>query len=102
MSGLLSGADVRALAARLGLRPTKTKGQNFVLDPNTVRRLVRLAGVEDEVVLEVGPGLGSLTLGLLEVATHVVVVEVDPLLAGALPQTVAERAPQGGAGLTVV
>ena len=66
MTGLLTAADVRALAARLDLRPTKTLGQNFVIDPNTVRRLVRTAGVGvDDVVVEVGPGLGSLTLGLL-------------------------------------
>ena len=66
-TGLLSAADVRALAESLHLRPTKTLGQNFVIDPNTVRRLVRTAGVGvDDVVVEVGPGLGSLTLGLLE------------------------------------
>jgi len=64
---LLGPAEVRALAAHLGLRPTKQRGQNFVIDPNTVRRIVALSGVQPgEVVLEVGPGLGSLTLGLLE------------------------------------
>ena len=85
---------MRTLAAGLGLRPTKTLGQNFVIDPNTVRRLVRLAGVgADDVVVEVGPGLGSLTLGLLDVGARVVAVEIDPLLASALPATVAERAP---------
>jgi 16S rRNA (adenine1518-N6/adenine1519-N6)-dimethyltransferase len=63
---LLTAPDVRELATALGLRPTKTLGQNFVIDPNTVRRLVRVAGVTaDDVVVEVGPGLGSLTLGLL-------------------------------------
>ncbi len=101
-SGLLTGADVRALAARLDLRPTKAKGQNFVLDPNTVRRLVRLADVEGRTVLEVGPGLGSLTLGLLEQADRVVAVELDPLLAGALSDTVAERLPQRADRLQVV
>ena len=81
--GLLTAPDVRALADALGLRPTKTLGQNFVIDPNTVRRLVRTAGVGvDDVVVEVGPGLGSLTLGLLEVAARVVAVEIDPVLAG--------------------
>jgi 16S rRNA (adenine1518-N6/adenine1519-N6)-dimethyltransferase len=85
---------VRSLAAALDLRPTKQRGQNFVIDANTVRRIVRDSGIgESDVVLEVGPGLGSLTLGLLEVASRVVAIEVDPLLAGALPATVADRAP---------
>ena len=101
--GLLSAADVRALATRLDLRPTKTLGQNFVIDPNTVRRLVRVAGVGvDDVVVEVGPGLGSLTLGLLEVARRVVAVEIDPKLAGELPATVAERLPERADRLEVV
>ncbi|WP_433783556.1 16S rRNA (adenine(1518)-N(6)/adenine(1519)-N(6))-dimethyltransferase RsmA [Actinomycetospora sp. CA-101289] len=91
---LLGASDVRALAAELDLRPTKRLGQNFVHDANTVRRIVRLAGVgPDDVVLEVGPGLGSLTLPLLEAAATVVAVEIDPLLAGRLPATVAMRAP---------
>ncbi len=100
---LLSGADVRRLADELGLRPSKGKGQNFVLDPNSVRRLVRLAGVTaDDTVLEVGPGLGSLTLGLLPAARRVVAVEIDPLLAGKLPETVRERAPEVADRLEVV
>ena len=78
----------------LGLRPTKRLGQNFVHDANTVRRIVRAADLAlDDVVLEVGPGLGSLTLGLLEAAGAVCAVEIDPLLAGRLPATVADRAP---------
>ncbi|WP_101525338.1 16S rRNA (adenine(1518)-N(6)/adenine(1519)-N(6))-dimethyltransferase RsmA [Nocardioides houyundeii] len=90
---LLGAAEVRALAARLDLRPTKQRGQNFVIDPNTVRRIVRDARITpDDVVVEVGPGLGSLTLALLEVASRVVAVEVDPLLAGLLPQTISEYA----------
>ena len=102
-TGLLSAADVRALAASLHLRPTKTLGQNFVIDPNTVRRLVRTAGVGvDDVVVEVGPGLGSLTLGLLEVAERVVAVEVDAGLAEALPGTVAARLPERADRLEVV
>ena len=102
-TGLLSAADVRALADALHLRPTKTLGQNFVIDPNTVRRLVRTAGVGvDDVVLEVGPGLGSLTLGLLEVAERVVAVEVDAGLAEALPGTVAVRLPERADRLEVV
>ncbi|GAB95270.1 16S rRNA (adenine1518-N6/adenine1519-N6)-dimethyltransferase [Kineosphaera limosa] len=91
---LLGAARVRELADRLGLRPTKTWGQNFVIDANTVRRIVRTAqvGPHDDVV-EVGPGLGSLTLPLLEAARTVTAVEVDPLLAGQLPLTVTELAP---------
>ncbi len=86
MSGSLLGpAEVRRRAAELGLRPTKSLGQNFVVDANTVRRIVRLADVgPDDVVLEVGPGLGSLTQGLLSAVRRVVAVEIDPLLAGAL------------------
>ncbi len=73
---LLGAARVRDLAARLGLRPTKQWGQNFVVDANTVRRIVRLAGVgPDDVVVEVGPGLGSLTLALLPEVAHVTAVE---------------------------
>ena len=75
---LLGPADVRRLAAELDLRPTKQRGQNFVIDANTVRRIVRESGVgPDDVVVEVGPGLGSLTLALLEVAARVVAIEVD-------------------------
>ncbi len=91
---LLGPADVRSLAARLDVRPTKQRGQNFVIDANTVRRIVRAAGVgPEDVVLEVGPGLGSLTLGLLGEVRRVVAVEIDPVLAAALPGTVAEHAP---------
>ncbi len=100
---LLGPADVRALAAEIGLRPTKQRGQNFVIDANTVRRIVRASDITaDDVVLEVGPGLGSLTLGLLDVARRVVAVEVDPLLAGRLPRTVAEHAPDRVAAFEVV
>ncbi len=85
---LLGPADVRSLAARFDVRPTKQRGQNFVIDANTVRRIVRAAGVgPDDVVVEVGPGLGSLTLGLLGEVSRVVAVEVDPVLAAALPET---------------
>jgi 16S rRNA (adenine1518-N6/adenine1519-N6)-dimethyltransferase len=87
---LLGPAEIRELAERLGVQPTKKLGQNFVLDPNTVRRIVRIAGVEPgETVVEVGPGLGSLTLGLLEVGARVVAVEIDGRLADELPRTVA-------------
>src|SRR5215475_5187832 len=92
-AGLLGPADVRQLAASLGIRPTKTLGQNFVHDPNTVRRIVAAADIApDDVVVEVGPGLGSLTLGLVPAARHVYAVEIDPVLAAALPSTVAARA----------
>jgi 16S rRNA (adenine1518-N6/adenine1519-N6)-dimethyltransferase len=101
VSALLGLAEIRALADDLGLRPTRTLGQNFVHDPNTVRRIVRASGLTaGERVLEVGPGLGSLTLGLLERGHHVTAVEIDPLLAGALPRTVAQRLPS--AALTIV
>ncbi len=91
---LLGPAEVRPLAAELDLRPTKQRGQNFVIDANTVRRIVREAGVgPDDVVVEVGPGLGSLTLALLEVAGRVVAVEVDERLAARLPATIAAYAP---------
>jgi 16S rRNA (adenine1518-N6/adenine1519-N6)-dimethyltransferase len=100
---LLTAPDVRELAARLGLRPTKTLGQNFVIDPNTVRRLVRTAAVgPDDVVVEVGPGLGSLTLGLLPEVRRVVAVEIDPVLADQLADTVAARAPAYADRLEVV
>ncbi len=93
MADLLGPAEIRELAARLGVAPTKKLGQNFVHDPNTVRRIVAAAGLRpDDVALEVGPGLGSLTLGLLPNVAHVHAVELDPVLAAALPQTVAERA----------
>ncbi|HET8600419.1 MAG TPA: 16S rRNA (adenine(1518)-N(6)/adenine(1519)-N(6))-dimethyltransferase RsmA [Segeticoccus sp.] len=92
---LLGAAQVRELAARLGVRPTKQWGQNFVIDANTVRRIVRLADVgPGDVVAEVGPGLGSLTLALLPRVHRVVAIEVDPVLADALPETVAERVPE--------
>ncbi|WP_163547454.1 ribosomal RNA small subunit methyltransferase A [Candidatus Frankia nodulisporulans] len=126
---MLAPADLRALAQALDVHPTKRRGQNFLVDPNTVRRLVRLAGVSPgDCVLEIGPGLGSLTLGLVSAvaaerpgATRpagsallsgsaepsdaagraepagprgaVVAVEVDPVLAGALPATAAARLP---------
>jgi 16S rRNA (adenine1518-N6/adenine1519-N6)-dimethyltransferase len=101
-SRLLGPAEVRALADRFGIRPTKRLGQNFVHDPNTVRRIVKAADLKpDDVVVEVGPGLGSLTLALLPAAAHVHAVEIDPALAAALPGTVAEFAPGLADRLTV-
>jgi 16S rRNA (adenine1518-N6/adenine1519-N6)-dimethyltransferase len=100
---LLGSGDVRALAAELGLRPSKQRGQNFVTDGNTIRRIVAAAGLTDtDVVLEVGPGLGSLTLGLLDVARSVVAVEIDPLLARRLAPTVADRVSDAAQRLTVI
>ncbi|KAB1911802.1 16S rRNA (adenine(1518)-N(6)/adenine(1519)-N(6))-dimethyltransferase RsmA [Micromonospora sp. AMSO31t] len=102
MTGLLGPAEIRELAARLGVTPTKKLGQNFVHDPNTVRRIVTTAGLApDDVALEVGPGLGSLTLALLPVAAHVHAVELDPALAAALPETAARFAGPDAARLTV-
>jgi 16S rRNA (adenine1518-N6/adenine1519-N6)-dimethyltransferase len=99
----LGAADVRALAATLDLRPTKQRGQNFVIDANTVRRIVRDSGIgPDDVVVEIGPGLGSLTLALLAVARRVVAIEVDEKLAGLLPATIAEFAPDQAAHFEVV
>jgi len=92
---LLGPAEVRTLAAELDVRPTKQRGQNFVIDPNTVRRIVRESGVgADDVVVEVGPGLGSLTLAILETGAHVTAIEIDDVLAGRLPRTIAEFAPE--------
>lgn len=100
---LLGPAEVRELAERLGVRPTKQLGQNFVHDANTVRRIVGAARVgREDVVLEVGPGLGSLTLALLDVVDRVVAVEIDPVLAQQLPDTVADRAGQLAERLSVV
>jgi 16S rRNA (adenine1518-N6/adenine1519-N6)-dimethyltransferase len=101
--GLLGPAAIRELAQQLELRPTKSLGQNFLHDANTIRRIVRTAELgPDDVVLEVGPGLGSLTLGLLPAAARVVAVEIDPRLAALLPATVAARAPHLAQRLTVV
>jgi 16S rRNA (adenine1518-N6/adenine1519-N6)-dimethyltransferase len=101
--GLLDPIAVRELASQLGLRPTKQRGQNFVTDANTVRRIVAAAQVtEDDIVLEVGPGLGSLTLGLLQAANRVIAIEIDDLLAAQLPQTVAARLPDRVNALTVI
>nr|WP_255396272.1 16S rRNA (adenine(1518)-N(6)/adenine(1519)-N(6))-dimethyltransferase RsmA [Kocuria sp. CNJ-770] len=92
---LLGPAEIRALAEQLGIRPTKTLGQNFVIDPNTIRRIIAAARLgEHETVLEVGPGLGSLTLGLLDAAEQVVAVEIDPPLAAQLPRTVERFRPE--------
>ena len=102
-AGLLGSTEVRGLSQALGIRPTKTLGQNFVHDAGTVRRIVRSAGVRpDDTVLEIGPGLGSLTLALLETGARVSAVEIDPVLARALPVTVADRMPEAAGRLGVI
>ena len=101
MVDLLGAVDVRELAARLDVTPTKKLGQNFVTDPNTIRRIVAAAKLSgSETVVEIGPGLGSLTLGLLEVAKKVISVEIDPKMAAELESTIAKRAP--GTDFTLV
>lgn len=100
---LLGAGDIRRIASEAGISPTKKFGQNFVIDPGTVRRIVREAGVSaDTKVLEVGPGLGSLTLALLESGASVTAVEIDPALAKRLPETVAEFMPEATDRLTIV
>ncbi|MDN5797613.1 MAG: 16S rRNA (adenine(1518)-N(6)/adenine(1519)-N(6))-dimethyltransferase RsmA [Intrasporangium sp.] len=102
-SALLGPAEIRRLAAQLELRPTKQWGQNFVIDANTVRKIVRVAGVgPDDVVVEVGPGLGSLTLALLPAVKHVTAIEVDPRLAATLEDTVARLQPEHADRLRLV
>ena len=100
---LLGPAEVRELAERLGVSPTKKLGQNFVIDPNTVRMIVRRAGVTAaDRVLEIGPGLGSLTLGLTETGAQVTAVEIDPRLAEELPRTVAVMQPEAADRFRVI
>ena len=99
---LLGAAEIRALAAELDLKPAKSLGQNFVIDSNICRKIIRLAGVSsDDVVLEIGPGLGSLTLALLEEAASVIAIEIDSRLAEQLPITVAAHSKRSG-DLTVI
>ncbi len=102
VSTLLGAAEIRRLALELDLRPTKTLGQNFVHDGNTVRRIVSAAELDGHRhVLEVGPGLGSLTIGLLDTVPEVTAVEIDARLAGRLPETVATHR-NSTDGLTVL
>lgn len=100
---LLGAADIRRIAADAGISPTKKFGQNFVIDPGTVRRIVREAGVQPtDHVLEVGPGLGSLTLAILKTGARMTAVEIDPPVAERLPRTVVEFMPDAADRLRVV
>jgi 16S rRNA (adenine1518-N6/adenine1519-N6)-dimethyltransferase len=100
---LFGASDIRRLAGEIGVRPTKTLGQNFVIDGNTIRRIVAAAGIgPEETVLEVGPGLGSLTLGLLDAAKAVVAVEIDPVLAAKLPETIGQWRPDAAGDFHLV
>ncbi|MDQ5860799.1 MAG: 16S rRNA (adenine(1518)-N(6)/adenine(1519)-N(6))-dimethyltransferase RsmA [Actinomycetota bacterium] len=100
---LFGASDIRRLAEEIGIRPTKTLGQNFVIDGNTIRRIVSVANIgPTETVLEVGPGLGSLTLGLLDAAQTVVAVEIDPVLAAKLPETVKDWRPEAAGAFHLV
>ena len=102
-AALLGPVEIRALAEKLDIVPTKKLGQNFLHDPNTIRRIVAAAELDPtDRVLEVGPGLGSLTLGLVEAVGEVTAVEIDSRLAAQLPDTVAERAPEYAHRLRVV
>lgn len=103
MAQLLGPSDIRSLAESLATSPQKKWGQNFVVDAGTVRRIARIAAVDESAhVVEVGPGLGSLTLALLETGAAVTAVEIDPVLAAALPRTVADRAPEHAHRLSVI
>lgn len=102
-SALLGPVEVRELAERLDVSPTKKLGQNFVIDPNTVRKIVRLAGVESgDLVIEIGPGLGSLTLGITEVGADVTAIEIDSRLAAELPNTVRAMQPEAAERFRVI
>ena len=102
MSNLLGAAEIREIAQRIGLRPTKKLGQNFVVDANTCRKIVKSADVgPTDVALEIGPGLGSLTLAMLESASEVIAIEIDERLAAELPET-AERHGFDSSKLTII
>lgn len=102
MSNLLGAAEIREIATRIGLRPTKKLGQNFVVDANTCRKIVKSAGVgPTDIALEIGPGLGSLTLAMLESASEVIAIEIDERLAAELPET-AERHGFDSSKLTII
>ena len=100
---LLGAADIRRIAAEEGITPSKKFGQNFVIDPGTVRKIVSISGItEKDTVLEVGPGLGSLSLAILETGANLTAIEIDPPLAKRLPNTVLEFMPQAFERFNVV
>ncbi|EFM44052.1 dimethyladenosine transferase [Corynebacterium accolens ATCC 49726] len=102
-AALLGPVEIRALAEKLDITPTKKLGQNFLHDPNTIRRIIAAADLDPaDRVVEVGPGLGSLTLGLVETVEDLTAVEIDPRLAAQLPETVGERAADYAERLRVV
>ncbi len=102
MTTLLGATEIRALAAAMDLKPAKALGQNFVIDANICRKIVRLADVRSsDIALEIGPGLGSLTLALLDEAAHVIAVEIDSRLASQLPETIAAHSDKKS-NLTVI
>ncbi len=102
MSNLLGAAEIREIAERIGVRPTKKLGQNFVVDANTCRKIVKNADVgPEDVALEIGPGLGSLTLAMLESAKEVIAIEIDDRLAAELPET-AKRHGFDASKLTII
>lgn len=99
---MLGANEIRQLAEKLDIRPTKKLGQNFVIDPNTIRRIVSAAELSPtDLVVEIGPGLGSLTLGILEIVPKVIAVEIDQRLAAELPSTIAKHAPESTLELVV-
>lgn len=101
--GLLGPVEVRELAERLDVSPTKKLGQNFVIDPNTVRKIVRLAGIDAGTrVIEIGPGLGSLTLGITEVGADVTAIEIDSRLAAEIPNTIRAMQPEAAKRFRVI
>lgn len=100
---LLGAADIRRIAAEEGITPTKKFGQNFVIDPGTVRKIVNVANINAEnTVMEVGPGLGSLTLAILQTGANLTAVEIDPMLAKRIPRTVEEFMPKAASRFNVV
>ena len=99
---MLGAAEIRVLAEKLEIRPTKKLGQNFVIDPNTIRKIVAAAHLEStDLVVEIGPGLGSLTLGIFEVVPRVIAVEIDDRLAAELPSTIKKHAPEAQLDLVI-
>ena len=99
---MLGAAEIRQLAEKLEIRPTKKLGQNFVIDPNTIHRIVAAAHLDPtDVPVEIGPGLGSLTLGLFEITPKVIAVEVDERLAQELPETIKRHKPQAELELVI-